>query len=194
MNATTTVITATSEHRAAVVRALSSAFYEDPVFRWIYPDDARRQAVLPGVFELFTDAIGRHGATLVTADGGGAALWIPPGEGLADDEEAFVEAALALSPPDTERMLACMTVLGETHPHEPCWYLNLVGVVADRQGQGIGSDLMRAGLERAERDGIPAYLEATSPENRRLYERHGFEATADLELPGGPTLWAMWRR
>ena len=57
--------------------------------------------------------------------------------------------------------------------------------MAERQGQGIGSDLMPAAcIERAERDGIPANLEATSPANRRLYERHGFEATAELALPG----------
>ena len=38
-----------------------------------------------------------------------------------------------------------------------------------------------------------AYLEATSEQNRRLYERHGFVATAELRLPDGPSLWAMWR-
>lgn len=41
--------------------------------------------------------------------------------------------------------------------------------------------------------GDAAYLEATSPDNRRLYERHGFEVTGEIVVPDGPTLWAMWR-
>ncbi|MDP9345553.1 MAG: GNAT family N-acetyltransferase, partial [Actinomycetota bacterium] len=42
--------------------------------------------------------------------------------------------------------------------------------------------------------GLPAYLEASSPRNRALYERHGFSVTEELKLPrNGPPLWLMWR-
>jgi len=41
---------------------------------------------------------------------------------------------------------------------------------------------------------VPAYLEATSPRNRALYERHGFKVTEEFTLgPGSPPLWRMWR-
>ena len=42
--------------------------------------------------------------------------------------------------------------------------------------------------------GVPAYLEATSPNNRRLYERHGFEVTGVLQYGSSPPMWPMWRR
>jgi hypothetical protein len=45
----------------------------------------------------------------------------------------------------------------------------------------------------ADRCGAPAYLEDTSPRNRALHERHGFQVTGELALAGGPPLWAMWR-
>ena len=61
------------------------------------------------------------------------------------------------------------------------------------QGLGLGSALMRATLVGVDAAGEPAYLEATSPDNRRLYERHGFEVVRELPLPGGPSLYAMWR-
>ena len=48
-------------------------------------------------------------------------------------------------------------------------------------------------LERCDRDGVPAYLEATSDRNRPLYERHGFRAHGAIPLPDGPLLWRMWR-
>ena len=193
MTTTTETTTIRIGHHAGAVDTLSRAFYDDPVFRWIYPDDERRGAVLPGLFDVFTRAIGRHGASLETSDGLGAALWVPPGEELTEDEDAFGAALVGLSPADVDRLMACMELLGETHPHEPCWYLNFLGVAPDHQGRGVGSALLRAALDRADRDGVRAYLEATSEQNRRLYERHGFVATAELRLPDGPSLWAMWR-
>jgi hypothetical protein len=49
-------------------------------------------------------------------------------------------------------------------------------------------------LDRADRDGVPAYHEATTPRNRALYERHGYVNQGAFTLPdGGPTLWRMWR-
>jgi predicted N-acetyltransferase YhbS len=66
-------------------------------------------------------------------------------------------------------------------------------VVPERQGEGIGARLMAPGLERRDREGAAAYLEATSDRNRALYERHGFRAQGAIPLPNGPTLWRMWR-
>ena len=41
---------------------------------------------------------------------------------------------------------------------------------------------------------MPAYLEASSPRNRVLYERHGFQVTEQFSLaPASPPLWRMWR-
>jgi GNAT superfamily N-acetyltransferase len=192
---TTTVRTVTPGDRTAVSRALSGAFYDDPVFRWIYPDADRRRAALPGFFDLFGEAIGRHGSSLVVGDGLGAALWVPPGERVVDDHraEAFGRAVLALSPEDADRMHTCFEVMEAAHPTERCWYLNLLGVVAEHQGEGIGSAMLRVALARCDEAGEPAYLEATSEDNRRLYERHGFRVTRELLLPDGPSLWAMWR-
>ncbi|QYN34952.1 hypothetical protein K1T35_42510 [Pseudonocardia sp. DSM 110487] len=49
-------------------------------------------------------------------------------------------------------------------------------------------------LVRADADGLPAYLEATSLRSRSLYERHGFRDAGDpIQLPDGPSLWPMWR-
>ena len=68
-------------------------------------------------------------------------------------------------------------------PGDPPW-------VATR---GLGSALMHEVLDRCDRDGTPAYLEATSPDSRRLYLRHGFVVTGEIVLPDGPTMWPMWR-
>jgi pimeloyl-ACP methyl ester carboxylesterase len=42
-------------------------------------------------------------------------------------------------------------------------------------------------------EGVPAYLDATSPDNRRLYERHQFVVRQTLTLRDSPPLWSMLR-
>jgi ribosomal protein S18 acetylase RimI-like enzyme len=70
------------------------------------------------------------------------------------------------------------------HPDDrPHWYLPTLGVEPDSQGRGLGSRLMRPVLDRCDSERLPAYLEASSPRSRALYERHGFEVTKEVRLP-----------
>jgi ribosomal protein S18 acetylase RimI-like enzyme len=59
------------------------------------------------------------------------------------------------------------------------------------RGRGLGSALLAHGLAVADQDGLPAYLEATSEDNRRLYERHGFTVIGKIQYGTSPPMWAM---
>ena len=62
------------------------------------------------------------------------------------------------------------------------------------QGRGLGAALLNAVLERCDRERVPAFLEASRPRNRDLYERHGFAVTEEFRLGrGAPPQWRMWR-
>eukprot|EP01041_Mallomonas_annulata_P030478 gene30478-52615_t len=63
--------------------------------------------------------------------------------------------------------------MGQFHPEEPHWYLSMIGVDPSHHGQGLGSALLKAGLQRCDADGLPAYLESSNPKNVPLYERFG---------------------
>jgi ribosomal protein S18 acetylase RimI-like enzyme len=186
---------ATNADEATMGQTLSAAFQADPVFRWLYPDHDRRVAAIPDAFALFVQAIGPRGASHVTADGAGVALWVPPGEGVVDEAQAevFGEKLLSISPADADRMETLTGMLEAAHPHEEAWYLNFLGVSPVRQGHGVGSALLRAALHRADAEYMPAFLVATSNDNRRLYARHGFDVLEELQLPDGPIAYAMWR-
>ena len=42
-------------------------------------------------------------------------------------------------------------------------------------------------------NGMPAYLEASSPRSRDLYAKHGYLAGEPFRVPDGTPFWPMWR-
>lgn len=175
---------------------LAAAFHDDPVISWMVPDEGRRRAGLAGIMGLFAGRYQAHGENHLNDTGTGAAVWAPPAVAFTpEDDERFGADLAAVAGADIARVGELGELLDGHHPHDPHhYYLMLLGVRPDHQGTGIGSALLRAVLDRADREDAPAYLEATSPRNRALYERHGFEVTDELRTSDCPPLWAMWRR
>lgn len=100
----------------------------------------------------------------------------------------------ALFGTDAPRLFEIVALLDEYHPQDRLhFHLQWAGVEPERQGQGIGSALLEPVLQRADRDGMPAYTEGTSMRNRRLYEREGFRLLSEIAPAGGPPLFRMWR-
>ena len=192
-----TVRTVAPVDAPAVAEAMARAFYDDPVVAHCLPDPARRMRRLERGFELFLRRTYlRHDKTFTTDGLGGGALWLPPGEWKLGGLETLrlLPAMARCYGGDLPRVLRVFDFLEKRHPEEPHWYLGFLGVEPDLQGRGIGSALMQPVLARCDRERVPAYLEASTERNRRLYERHGFELVEEIRLPGdGPPMWRMWR-
>ena len=188
---------AVPEDLPQISSALTRAFFDDPLFAWSLSDEDRRQRLLPEFFALFTSAFLRHEETYTTEGGVvAAALWAPPGAVpvSGDDAEELGRQIEELAGPDAPRFLGVNKLFDDHHPHGSYWYLQFMGVAPGWQGRGIGSALMTPILERCDREGVRAYLDATTERNKRLYERHGFEAEEAFAPQGGPPLWPMWRQ
>ncbi|MGW6571186.1 GNAT family N-acetyltransferase [Streptomyces sp. NPDC054945] len=185
--------------RDAVARLLDEAFRTDPVSSWVFPDPEHRAAVHGKFLGVFVDVALEEGRIDYAVDGSAAALWLripagdPEGEAVEDDVPARMRAVADL---DNERCELVGRLTGAVHPtaeeHE---YLLMIAVAPGRQGQGLGGELIAPVLERCDREGVPAYLEASSERSKGLYERLGWELTGDpVRLPDGPLMWPMWRK
>ncbi|MEV5612264.1 GNAT family N-acetyltransferase [Streptomyces sp. NPDC052225] len=185
--------------RDLVVRLLDEAFMDDPVSGWVFPSEEYRRARHAGLMAAFTDATLADGYIDLVEDDAAVALWMDmPEEFHAPTEAELAEQAAAVRAavdPDNERVEQIARWTAGIHPVGRAHvYLWMIGVVPGRQGEGLGSALMAPVLERCDREGLPAYLEASNPRSRALYERLGFVFTGTaLDLPDGPTLWPMWR-
>ncbi|MCX5011773.1 GNAT family N-acetyltransferase [Streptomyces sp. NBC_00555] len=185
--------------RDAVARLLDEAFRTDPVSSWVFPDPEHRAAVHGKFLGVFVDVALAEGRIDYAVDGSAAALWlrIPAGDQEVEAVEDEVPARMrAEADPDNERCELVGRLTGAVHPtaeeHE---YLLMIAVAPGRQGEGLGSELMRPVLERCDREGVPAYLEASSERSKGLYERLGWEFTGEaVRLPDGPLMWPMWRK
>ncbi|MEZ0340105.1 GNAT family N-acetyltransferase [Mycobacterium sp. pV006] len=185
------------DERSQAVSALCGAFFDDRIYRWVVPDDARRRRSATVFYSRLVEACWIHGGVYVAGAGAGAALWVPPDRTLvpAEKAEAFNGELIdsAGDAASSARMAQLFAMLDDNHPADPCWHLLFMGVEPDAQGRGIGGSLLAAVLPQADREEAPAYLEASCPENERLYERHGFETQRELTVADSPVIYAMWR-
>ncbi|MEU2494787.1 GNAT family N-acetyltransferase [Streptomyces sp. NPDC007883] len=181
--------------REAVVRLLDEAFMHDPVSSWVFPDEAHRRRVHGVFLGVFLDAALTGGRVDMTEDGTAAALWLQVPAEAPEEEDDTPARMREIADPDNERAELVGRLTGAVHPqgraHE---YLLLIAVSPERQGEGLGTALLAPALERCDREGVPAYLEASSARSCRLYERLGFSFTdRTVQLPDGPLMWPMWR-
>jgi ribosomal protein S18 acetylase RimI-like enzyme len=187
---------ATRTDRDAIVYSLVRAFDADPVANFLLRQDEGRARAFETTFDVALRRLTLPVGGAWVADGGeGAALWTPPGEWKA--WRAWPDAlrmAHAIGWSRLHVVRAATERVERAHPRAPHWYLFTLGVDPAHQGRGVGSALLRAVLDGGDARGKAAYLEASTEDNARLYERHGFRITGTLDLAaGGPTLRLMWR-
>jgi ribosomal protein S18 acetylase RimI-like enzyme len=180
----------TDEDRA--IATLTMAFADDAVTRWVLRDPLLYLTYWPPLVKAFGGAAFAGGTADSIDDSSGIALWLAPGV-AGDDEAMGALAAEAIPEAEQEEVFAFMGQMAEFHPQEPHWYLPLIGVDVTKQGRGYGSALLVHALARCDQDHLPAYLEASSPRNKALYERHGFEVTGVIQAGASPPMWPMLR-
>jgi GNAT superfamily N-acetyltransferase len=187
------------EDADVVTEILATSFVTDPISRWIFPVNdeelARRNRVF---FRPFVDLALADGQVYTTDDEAGVAVWLDvdvtaaPAGG--EDGDAFAQRVLEACGEFGKQFLILDELFSANHPSsESHAYLMFVGVRPDRQNEGVGTALLCDRFVALDETRTPAYLEASSAENRRLYARLGFDPICTLTLPGGPDLWPMWR-
>lgn len=181
-----------SVEREPVIDVLTLAFGADPAVRYMFPDAAAYLKAFPRLVTAMCGSAIAGGTAWAVEGNAAAALWLAPGESA--DGEAIGALVEEVVPVERAMVLAQVgELMDQFHPKEPHWYLSMVGVDPSRQGQGLGAALLEAGLARCDAEGLPAYLESSSPRNVPLYERHGFEVVGLIKPGDHPGLIPMYR-
>ena len=193
---------ATRRDLDASATLFGAAFEDTPQWRWMIEDDETRSDVLPAFFKASLRHTLRRGRLVLaervsTGSLAGVAAWLPPGRwqvpawrGSAAPPGGPPPGGRAARAECATRGRAIDSAAKAAHPAEPHWYLAGVAVSPSAQGEWIGSQLIRDGLDRL--DG-PAYLECEEA-LVSYYERFGFRVTQRID-PGDsvPVQIGMWR-
>lgn len=182
---------ATAAEARRVAKLVATAFTPLAAVAWLLPEPSVRPRVMTGNFLILVEHAMEHGRVEVIGEQA-AAVW-------------FDRTAPAPEPPDYDRRLAAACdpwtdrfrlldgLFDEHHPEAPHEHLALLAVDPRSQGRGLGTALLRHRHRDLDQAGVPAYLEASSPQSRDLYLRHGYELRDPFALPDGTEFWPMWR-
>ena len=178
-------------------QTLARAFADDPLMCFLLPEEAGRDAKLSRVFKLLIKLGLPHGACDVTEGYEAGALWRPPSRWEIPWWQYVINGPEFLGIfgfNGVRHVTWAMDIIEKQHPHQPHWYLQVLGTDPAKQGKGFGGVAIRRQLALADAAGMPAYLESSKESNIPIYSSFGFEVTSELRLPGGPTLYPMWRK
>jgi ribosomal protein S18 acetylase RimI-like enzyme len=182
--------------------ALTRAFDDSPIVRYLIPKDRSRTVGLRAMFiSALVDAY-KHGEAWVATHEDtvvGAAIWLPPGAFPPGSGRQFRQllhllVVAPVAPLALPRSLRYLRRVEAVHPHGDHWYLSTLGVDPDHQGRGHGQRLLDRVLPKADEAGMPTYLETDKERNLAYYRRFGFEEIEQLHpVEGAPPTWTMWR-
>ncbi len=178
--------------QARATATLVSAFTDDPVERWLWPETDDYLTHFPVFVAAFGGKAFDEETVWMLGECAAVALWLPPG---AEPGEDAIVAVLteSVSPEKHEEAFSVLEQMDAVHPTYSHWYLPWFGVDRALQGNGAGTQLMGACLPIVDESHRPAFLETPNPRNISFYERHGFEVTAVAQAGACPPVTSMLR-
>jgi ribosomal protein S18 acetylase RimI-like enzyme len=185
------------EDAIPISETLGRAFIDDPMMCFLLADEATRPAKMPRLFRLLFKLALPYGACDVTSGCEAVTLWRPPGQWHVPFYQYIINGPEFLNVFGVRgalRAMSAMDIIEKHHPKEPHYYLQVIGTDPAKQGKGFGGVVMRRHLAIADAARMPCYLESSKETNIPIYQNFGFAVTGEIRPPGGPTLYAMWRK
>lgn len=198
----TGLVTVSRTEGKQAAQTLARAFYDYPLLRYYYPDDARREkisyffvasGIYSGIYrgEVYTTSVNMEGI----------AVWI------LSDYYSMAFSRIIRSVPFSvilgllrngfQKMQPVGDYLDKSHERLAPFkhmYLQMIGVDPQHQGKGYGGKLIKPMLARLDEEKMLCYLETLDEKNVGLYEHLGFKLIEESDISGTTlTCWAMLR-
>jgi GNAT superfamily N-acetyltransferase len=182
--------------------SLARAFQDYPESVYFMPDEVTRRKKQPAIYRMWLRESIVHGEVYATSSKmEGVAVWQ-----LADGKHPAWRRGFSFgwwwlnlfTDKETnqrrEAYFEYITTRRAQVTPERYWFLQAIGVDPVYQGQGFAGRLLRPMLARAEKDGLPCFLETQLEKNVTLYEHFGFRVVEVGDIPDSNiSSWVMVR-
>ena len=163
------------------------AFFDDPLDGYYFPDERNRTSRQTLIYTYFLKKnLSNVNVTSPALEG--LAVWEKPYTHVGD----FNPRDLLMSLPLFKAGFAAIRKMVQFQSavvrlqmqliQDPFWYLKLVAIAPEFQGQGFAGRLLRPSLAAAEERGEPVFLETHNPRNIPIYEKYGFRVVLKQEI------------
>jgi GNAT superfamily N-acetyltransferase len=139
-----------------------SAFVDDPVERWLFPDLEQYSKHFPEFVAAFASEAFDRRTLWTLGELSAVALWLPP-DAQPDADAIVAVLSRSVSPTQHADMFSVLDQMDEGHPTFSHWYLPWLGVRPTVQGAGLGGRLLTHCLTKVDADHVPAFLETPEP-------------------------------
>jgi ribosomal protein S18 acetylase RimI-like enzyme len=183
------------------VQILISAFLEDPLMEYLFPEPGKRRENLAIFFEANLEYAMEAGEIYINASRNGVAAWLFQGDkggpkpGSKEDPRSRL--GVLLDNETSVRLAGFTRAMAELHKDaapQKRHYLLFLGVMAGEQGKGIGTAMIKPGLKIADDCSLPCMLDTMNERDLKFYRRQRFEIRRYERICGdGPRTWTMLR-
>jgi len=188
---------------SAVVAMSSRAFFDDPFFTFLLPNDVMRRSRLPYFFRAVYTHMGEHGRIVTVRNEAdeplGVAAWLTTGGYPLPMKVQLgqVPSSLRAFYRRPRSVLAgnkYMAALLRAHRKDPQWYLMVLCADPPAQRSGVGTMLLEQAFAQVDAEGVGSHLETPRFDNVAYYQRFGYELIESLTpIAGAPSYYTMWR-
>ncbi|KAF2209914.1 hypothetical protein CERZMDRAFT_99972 [Cercospora zeae-maydis SCOH1-5] len=189
------------EYKPRTAPLFAKIFRNDPTIRYMLSSlpVSQRQAYMEEWFQTILKAAAISDAVFQEADDWSCmAVWLKPGTKVvtlrAIVDPAFIRTVFKLGLGGLKRMLFEFSSKTEAVKKrqlkkrgiERFYYLFFIGTVEEQQGRGLAKMVVKRWQERClQEGGVPIWLEATTPRNRDVYAKCGFEVVEEITMGAG---------
>lgn len=188
------------KNSAQAIEVLAAAFSDNPAYKWAFQEEPERFAKFRWFMQRVLALSMLNGLCLTTEDKEAVALWFEPGKTIGWINlmrAGLYELPFKLGIPTYLRIQKILNqnknFMAKIMQQTDHYYLFHLGVNPQRQGNGLGSLLIKSVTAKADREQKPCFLETDRERNIGLYEKNGFEIKGCAELALGVPLWYMRR-
>ncbi|MDA3732639.1 GNAT family N-acetyltransferase [Niameybacter massiliensis] len=180
--------------RKRMAHLFADAFYDDPLYVYIFPDDKTRLEALEVFFKMYLDVLGKYGELVTNSEDMTAVAYIYYEERFKSKSLYYKDLFLAslrltdflryVKVRDVYRMLKTVHHLSSEWIHHNVEgnyiHLDLLAVQREYRGLGKAKALVDYAIQEAKLRNLPLTLETQNAKNINLYRHFEFETVKEI--------------
>jgi GNAT superfamily N-acetyltransferase len=185
------------------IETLIESFYHDPLVEFFWPKEESRARQLSAGLEFMLSLSSKTMSIEIANNRHAAVIGVSSPE---DYPPPFFRSMCALSKlmlksirlspfREVKRWIRVYYQLEKMRPRQPHWYILVLGAHPDHQGKGLGGELLKPILQKADEENVAVYLECSNPRSLDFYDKHGFRVIEEIvPIHGCPPIWRLMRK